>query len=137
MSIAGPNGVVEVNQSLGRVDWATARRARDALVQTLEGAALCEKLGLAFESAPLAAQFGADAMLRRLGIVSRRKGLATVGEVISAFELDAAGRNVDGGSVYKAQASLRNVIRTALGVERAEVDGLPASVLSAGLLQDY
>ncbi|MDR1440707.1 MAG: hypothetical protein LBJ10_12155 [Clostridiales bacterium] len=107
-------------------------------MQTLEGATLCEKMGLSFEASPLATQFGADAMLKRLGVVSRRKGLATVGEIITAFELDAAGRSVDAGSVYKAQSSLRNVIKTAMGVaDREAANGLSSSVLTAKLLQDY
>jgi hypothetical protein len=136
MALAGPNGLVEVNQSLGRVDWNTARRVRDAPVQTLEGAALCERMGLAFEASPLAAEFGAEAMLRRTGVVARRKGLATVGEIITAFELDAAGRNVEAGSVYKAQAALRNVIKTARVTGREVANGLSSSILTAGLLQD-
>jgi hypothetical protein len=49
-------------------------------------------MGLAFEASPLATQFGADAMLKRLGVVARRKGLATVGEIITAFDDVHTGR---------------------------------------------
>jgi integrase len=131
-------GPVEVNQSLGRIGWETARKVRDALVQTLEGATLCQKMGLPFESNEIASQFGADAMLKRLGIVARRQMIATIGEIITAFDLDAAGRDMQTDSVYKACSSLRNLLKTTLGLKtREEADALSSSILTAKLLQDY
>lgn len=138
MVVVGPEGPKEVNQSLGRVDWDTARRVRDVLVQTLEGAALCARMGLEFQASPLAQQFGVDAMLERVKLLRRRIQAASIAEVCRAFELDCDGRGIstdNRGSGYKAVSSLKLVVRTVKG--DVDLEKTPATVLTPQLLEDY
>jgi integrase len=139
MVVVTPEGPKEINQSLGRIDWATARKVRDALVRTLEGAALCARMGMDYETAPLAEHYDVESMLRRLNLLKRRGTLATIGQILQAFETDAMGRNIStdtGSSGYKATTSLKLIIRTARP-DVEEVEKLPATVLTEQLLEDY
>lgn len=135
---AGPK---RIRQSLGPIDKPTARRVRDALVQTLNGAAICARMGLELPQDELAEQFGVQGMLDRLGLIRRKTRLATIGRVIEAFESDCPGRGIQtgpGSSSYKATAALRLILREVRGLEANEqVDALSASALTPELLQDF
>lgn len=140
MKLEGESGPVLIYQSLGRIDVETARRVRDALVATLEGASMCQRLGLPLPAEnEVAKRFGVQGMLDRLGLLKRREVLATVGEVIAAFEADAPGRNISvetGSSGYKAVSALKLILKTIHGAE-VDVSALSAKVLTAELLQDF
>ncbi|MDR1280980.1 MAG: hypothetical protein LBK99_09185 [Opitutaceae bacterium] len=133
MLVEGPKGPVRIYQSLGQIDVETARRVRDALVETLNGAVTCARLGIDLPAmGEMAVRFGVEGLLDRLGVIGKRKGVASIGDVIAAFMADAPGRNIDtetGSSGYKAISALRLVIRTVHG-EAATTKG-PASVAAA------
>jgi integrase len=80
-------------------------------------------------------------MLAKVGLLGRSAKPATIGEVIAAFEADCAGRGIQtatGSSGYKAVRALRLVLKTVHGlVGDGPVDALPATVLTAELLQDF
>lgn len=138
--VEGPDGPVLIFQSLGRIDLETARRVRDALEQTLEGAEICAKMGLPVPENELATRFGAQGMLDRLGLVRKKQPLATIGEVIEAFESDCPGRNIStgtGSSAYKASSALKMILREVKKVTSEAAEALPASVLTPELLQDF
>ena len=137
MKVEGPDGPEIIHQAIGRVDVPTARRVRDALVNTLEGAAICAKMGLALPQNDLADQFGVQGMLKKLGLLTRKRTLATVGELIAAFEADAPGRDLAKKTVGAASSSLRLILREVIKIEGPAVDMLPASVLKWTLLQDF
>lgn len=139
--VDGASGPVLIFQSLGRIDLETARKVRDALEQTLEGAEICAKMGLPIPENELATKFGVQGMLDRLGLVRKKQPLATIGEVIAAFEADCPGRNIatgTGSSAYKAGSALKMILREVKKLETSEdAEKLPASVLTPELLQDF
>ncbi|MFA6959906.1 MAG: hypothetical protein WC205_04040 [Opitutaceae bacterium] len=137
MKVEGPDGPVLIHRSIGRVDVPTARRVRDALVTTLEGAAICAKMGLALPHNELADQFGVQGMLKKLGLLSRKRSLASIGDLIAAFEADAPGRDLAKKTVGAASSSLRLILREVLRIEGPAVDMLPSSVLKWTVLQDF
>lgn len=139
--VEGPEGPVLIFQSLGRIDLETARKVRDALELTLEGASIADKMGLSIPKNELADSFGVQAMLDRLGLVRKKQPLATIADVIAAFEADCPGRNIatgTGSSAYKATSALKMILREVKKIETSdEVEKLPASVLTPELLQDF
>jgi integrase len=137
--IPTPDGPRNIALSLGRVDRAFARRARDAILRSIDAARLAAHLSL--ENPPLdptAQALGLTDLLERLRLLRRRQAPATLGQLITAYEADAPGRALKARSAYQAIASLRIILRALHpGMTNTEIDALPASTLTAELLEDY
>jgi integrase len=137
--IPTPDGPRNVALSLGRVDRAFARRARDSILRTIDAARLALHLGLdAPPLDPTAQALGLDKLLETLRLLRRRRAPATLGQLIAAYLADAPGRALKPRSAYQAVASLRAIMRALHpGMTNDQIDTLPATTLTAELLEDY
>lgn len=141
ITLPGPHGTITHRATIGHVDIHTARRVRDALIQTIDGARACAAVGIEPPPNPFRPTgtgpdaYGLETLLAKLNILRRRTQTATIGDLISALESDAIGREVKERSIYCAGAALRNILRT-VHPDR-EPDEHSIHILTARLLDDY
>lgn len=114
--------------ALGTQDKSAALEAAALLRSTAQNERMRARLGLP----PVAG----DSLLEKLGLLRQRTSMATIGEIIAAYEADVPGREIKTRSAGSAVSSLRLILRTVLG-EKVDVDGLKASVLTPELFHDY
>jgi integrase len=134
--LPAPTGAIDHKVSLGNVDLPTARRIRDALIQTIDNARSCAALGLEPPAAhPAAAAYGIEPLLERLGYLRRRRRALTIADLIAAYEADAPGRQLNARSAYQAVASLRTILRAVHPGTDPETH--PVTLLTPHLLEDY
>lgn len=141
ITIPGPNGPVTHRAKIGHVDIYTARRVRDALLQTIDGARACAAVGIEPPPNPFRPNgtepdaYGLEALLAKLNILRRRARVATIGELITALETDAIGRELSEKAITGYRSALRTILRTVH--PKIDPASHPVTVLTAQLLDDY
>ena len=132
-----PTGAQNLTRSLGHADLPTARRIRDTLLTSIDTARLTHTLGLEPGNIhPLAAAHGIEKILDRIGLLRRRQAIATIAQLIAAYEADSAGRDIKPRSIYQAISCLRTILRTVHG-PAVDLAALPIHTLTPQLLEDY
>ncbi len=136
ISIPTDRGPQNIRKTLGVIDRPMARRVRDALVHTLNGARAAQAVGIDLPHNALADHYGVGAMLRKIGIIRRNADLATIAQLIDAWHEDAPGRSkLSARHAKNAPWALLKILRTVHPGKT--VEQFSTAILTAELLEDY